>query len=230
MKINLTYATVITIALGILKHFFYFQLFNIPIVNFLTASEIIVSFSNDLILLFCFLIPVLSISLYFDFFGPKKEKGDPIPRDSGKMGFTAKVVCIVLILALIVTMLVLNETAYYVNLGVSAMMILWLLFLNETGEQAYSTGKFYMTYGLLSLFLIMSIVLIFIKANGEYRRVKTGKYFGTLITTNDSTYKSDSSSFYIGRTTNYLFIYNAKDCTSTVLPSGEVKRMILKSK
>lgn len=60
--------------------------------------------------------------------------------------------------------------------------------------------------------------------NKEGVKIKSKKYFkGTVVKTSDETFISDSSSSYIGRTTNDVFIYNFKEQSVLVLPASEIK-------
>jgi hypothetical protein len=62
---------------------------------------------------------------------------------------------------------------------------------------------------------------------GEIETTESGKYRGTKIITNDSTYISTDSAYYIGQTSNYVFFYNKKESYTTVLPTREVKKLEL---
>ena len=61
-------------------------------------------------------------------------------------------------------------------------------------------------------------------------RVEDGKYDGTIIKTEDSSYVSNRESFFIGKSEKYVFIYNTKDTSTLVIPTESIKQMRIKSK
>jgi hypothetical protein len=60
--------------------------------------------------------------------------------------------------------------------------------------------------------------------------VETGKFNGTKIYTADSTYTSTDSSYFIGKTEKYVFIYNTKNKYTRIIPSESVLKIDLVSK
>jgi len=83
-------------------------------------------------------------------------------------------------------------------------------------------------YGIFfSLILIISVVCV--KTSYDISSVADGKYFGTVIKTSDSTYKSNNNSYFIGKTSEYVFIFDAKNGTR-VLRNEQIIDFVLKSK
>jgi len=62
----------------------------------------------------------------------------------------------------------------------------------------------------------------------DISKVRYGYYMGTKIYTKDSTYISDSSHYYIGKTQNYYFIHN-RDNTNMIIPEREVLKFDLQN-
>ena len=78
--------------------------------------------------------------------------------------------------------------------------------------------------------LLISLIGLYELTNWDVKNTKHFQYYGTKIITSDSTYTSDSLHYYIGKTENYVFIYNTPDKSATIIPSSEVRKMILKTK
>lgn len=78
----------------------------------------------------------------------------------------------------------------------------------------------------LSFFLLLIFILksIEIEVNG----IENKKYLGTVISTKDNTYNTSDSSYYIGKTASYVFIHNKYDSSNIIIPTEEIKLMIIK--
>jgi len=79
----------------------------------------------------------------------------------------------------------------------------------------------------LAYFSILFFAVINNFAYFDAQKAEKGIYTGTKIYTKDSTYVSDSTHFYIGKTTNYYFIYNKDKKSTLVLPEREVSKFEL---
>ena len=75
--------------------------------------------------------------------------------------------------------------------------------------------------------MAVSIYIVVAFSAADCVATEQGEYAGTKIYTKDSTYISDSSHFYIGKTQNYYFIHN-KDSSTLVIPEREVTKFDLK--
>jgi hypothetical protein len=61
----------------------------------------------------------------------------------------------------------------------------------------------------------------------DARNVMNGKYIGTKIFTNDSTYTSTATNYFIGKTDKYVFIRNEPDNSCLIIQSESIKKIIL---
>jgi len=80
--------------------------------------------------------------------------------------------------------------------------------------------------GIISV--LMVVTLLGTRTSNDIRHVEHGMYKSTIIKTKDSTYISTDSSFFIGKTEKYVFIYNKKDSTTTIIPTESVELITMK--
>jgi hypothetical protein len=80
------------------------------------------------------------------------------------------------------------------------------------------------------IFLVLFVFVLSLRLWNNLDAVHKGKYNGTTIITQDTTYISSSSSFFIGKTDKFAFIYVAKDSGTIVVPIESIKKMFIKSK
>ena len=81
-------------------------------------------------------------------------------------------------------------------------------------------------FSFMSVFVFASSV----RLTTDITSIETGKYKGTIITTSDITYISNDSTYFIGKTEKYVFIYKSKENGTLVIPTESVKQMFIKSK
>lgn len=73
-------------------------------------------------------------------------------------------------------------------------------------------------------YFAVTLFNVVLTTSNEIKSVMDGKYNGTKIVTDDTTYISSDSSYYIGQTNRFIFIYDkSKFCT--VLPISSIKRL-----
>lgn len=96
-------------------------------------------------------------------------------------------------------------------------------------EQLESDKNNKMFSSLILNALLFVIITIWVTYN-EIRSVKDFKStFGTTITLKDNTVlQSDSCSYFIGKTQNFVFFYDESIKTSEIIPVSEIKRIQIK--
>ncbi len=228
------------IYLGVTRLIFFYGSFNISIVNFLDFSEIITSFldmivfSSLLILMTLFQIISFSSKNIFD---DKKEikfklHNEKRPfkwfilncmlyRELLFVGFT--------ILLLPIILYINTKDTYYYDWIISIMVLTIILFgasisLDQVHRENSSSAINRMRSKLLLYIIIFTGVVVH-SASIEASRIKESKitYGVSLTFDNDDTFVSDSSSYFIGKTLNYIFIHNEITNTTEAIPMSRVK-------
>jgi hypothetical protein len=92
--------------------------------------------------------------------------------------------------------------------------------VNETGKKILLT----------TVVFVFIVYQVLVNTNTEARRAYNGRYIGTVIKTKDTTYISDSTMFYVGKTKEYYFIYNKKKNNAIIIPDGEIEKVTYKTK
>jgi hypothetical protein len=80
---------------------------------------------------------------------------------------------------------------------------------------------------ILSTILLIFSFFFVLKILADIQETEKGKYVGTKVITEDSTYISTNNNYYIGQTSNYVFIFNKKQNQSTIIPVSNIKRIEL---
>lgn len=213
---------------GVLKLIVYYNYFHIDIIDFLTLSEIVTSFLDDINILvlitLILLVQTLFILHYFsiktrlnyeDIFEKMLEACYP-----HRFKFTAFFFCI-LAIVVIYNLFSSNISVLSIYLGCFSFiqLVTFLSLAKDSGGHAQVSEALV----IMSLFfaLILSTVTLSI------RDVKRSNHFGTkaIITMKDTAIECvpESGLIYLGKTDNFLFIYSKKESKSVALPTTEVK-------
>jgi hypothetical protein len=211
-----TFVAPLLIFLGIHRLYFYYHWFGINIISFLDFSEIITSIL-DFIVAFLFLNVPLILLLASIF----------IKR--------SKVVAFIFVLAGIVIqvlnlvnarILIDNYMLSPMNI-VSVAFILVVLYFKYMGHRRPQVIMDIM-YPFIVLALLMFWVLSGAVATEKAQRVIVRKSFsGVKIVLKDSiVMRTDSSNYYIGNTTNYVFVYHEKNKQTEVKKMSDVQTII----
>lgn len=226
--------TIFIVILSMVKQILYYTNFNLQIKYFIGFSEIGMFISDDLlnnIFLFAtsFAIPILQ-----DIFFPSIRKMDaakeekPIVEKKRGKGYKVMIVIfkILFLLGLYVFsiwyrkhyVLHFYDLIYYYVGWFLAFVILFLIFRLEVLRN-FTGGQL-----ILALVIGMLFFSIVTQAGSDIEEAEAGKYTGTTILLKDSTcYVSSKDSYFIGKTEKYYFQYNAKDSSTDIIPTDEVK-------
>ncbi len=227
----LPHLSVLIIILGIIKQVIYFNYFKIPIQYFLGLPEIGLIVSSDLLIIAptVFLMFLIAIGEKTIFSKPEKIEPEVTLEERKK---NAKTLIIYLSILIVVSTVMLFLDIHYslkitfrISIGLSATMIILLLYLPRF-KDVLSDKEAKIAF----IFSFLLIVGIIFKTANDIEAAKEGKYKGTRIYTADSIYTSTDSSFFIGKTEKYIFIYNEKRKTSRIIPSESVKMIDMQSK
>lgn len=230
LKEYIPFVAPIIIALGIIKQMFYYHAFNIQILNFLEVGEVLILFMSDALLLLLFIVPPMIMLLVADFqvtkqttlFGESQTMLDLLFKFFSLLG--------ILLFLYSATMMIVywnnyfEKTLFGLVLAVSILlMYVYRLSLHAANETAKKILLTIVVFGFI-------VHQVLVNTNKEARRAYNGRYIGTIIKTKDSTYISDPTTFYVGKTKEYSFLYNKKKNSAIIIPNGEIEKMVYKTK
>ena len=252
---NIPSITVYILLLGLIKQLLYYRSFHVPIKYFLGLSEVGLFVADDLLLFVPLMLFAFFISYLYSISWEQKQYNDktiisstPINENNfNKKTLAKKIISkfqkykeiigliLVTILSVFLIFKIIYTKHYYAKLVYFTIMSQFIL-----GAILYQFAKpiadFFKSHKItnLSIFLIISNIFvlfyIFFTTGFDIKKVQNGNYNDTIIITNDSTYTSTPLNYFIGRTEKYVFIYNVKDTSTTILPSESVKKMVIKMK
>jgi len=239
---SIPHMTLVVIILGLIKQIIYYNNFNFSIISYIGISELGLLVSNDLLVI----VPSLLImGLIYTDTKPKEEIkiADGIkhtPEISSekpkkkilhqKINFTENwIIVIVFVVMLVFMVAAIAQNHYYDSLYLYAeagfFFFLLLLILFKQQLQQYIKTSQVVTMAIVVALTCINFIL---RISKELEIVEKGKYTGTTIITNDSTYISSDSSYYIGKVEKFVFIYNKKDSSTFVVPIESIKKMRVK--
>jgi hypothetical protein len=114
----------------------------------------------------------------------------------------------------------------------SLILLLFIIFLNEIERKHnhFNNGPAIRLWTNIFIFGIIAIGIVSYRGYKEGQVVKEKEIFvGTIIELENNTkIRSDSSTYYIGNTKNYVYIYHEKDNVVDIIPISRVKMISLK--
>lgn len=224
--------TVAIVIIGIIKLTVYYNSFDIPIKYFLGISEIGLYVSEDLLILSLFIFIVFaanaSDSLDVIFFkttnkitAPKEAKEMEIPNPNARTYFSI----VFPLFMLTMTMGMTPTSARYIFVSVIILYFITLIYITPSIYSRLKANKSFVITLLTLAIIGYESLAVRSEILGNYK----GVYNGTIIELKDKPpFISNDSIFFIGKTSDYLFLYNKKDSTATILPTTSVEKIILK--
>lgn len=230
--------SVAIIILGIIKQIFYYNRFNLPIKHYLSITEIGILFSDDMILISFFLLAAICVILLDEqsdknqlrLLNKKEEIREILKSSTGLRNFFKFMPTLIYFVCFLAGTICLFYPSYKTLITGTLLLI-----AGVTNAIFFSTKKYNLNNNVVQkikrLFLLIAIfsTITILSAALESQVTINGRYKGTQIITDDSTYISTESSFYIGRTDKYIFIYNKFDSITDIIPSDKIKKIRLKS-
>lgn len=120
----------------------------------------------------------------------------------------------------------------WISYLVTIVLLLFLIFLNEIERKHnhFNSSSSIRLWTNIFIFGIIAIGIVYYRGYKEGKTLKEKKIFvGTIIELeNNIKIRSDSSTYYIGSTKNYVYIYHEKDSVVDVIPISRVKMVSLK--
>ena len=226
------YLYLLVVIFSLLREAIYYSHFNIEIQDYIGVSELLLPVSNSAITIIGFILFSGTLLWLNGKFNKKKKRSRLIEQNEKWWKIFSNEI------SGVIGVLIGGVISYITEsdeIFIFAVVLLGLLFvypilshfiikkLKESESKNFNPNLL-----LVPLFLIVALITQVAFTIGEELQVRKGEYTGTKIYTKDSTYVSDSTHFYIGKTTNFYFIYNKDRKSSTIIPEREVNRFELK--
>jgi len=237
--------------MGAIKQILFYKSFNFNIIEFIELSEVLILILDDIF----YLILMVIVAAVFEFIQTSKYELNKIQNIQNEIKKSEKFAKRIknyyklykeglwLILFLGISDLVfyiksksINENVHLLFIFTGAMcltMIMWaeikLKIKRLTGDNLSTRVN-----NLIVVFILIS-AFFFKDIFSEIRSVKENKiYFGTEIHykkfDNKIKFISDSTSYYIGKTKNYVFVFQELNNTTKVIPVNNIDQIIIKKK
>jgi len=215
----------------------YYDAFHITIIDYLEFSEIITSFLEDL--MFCF----FTIALGYIVFGIVlcgEKDFEPTHETISKEKQIMKRLWLYIRRFPVITLWIITpgivvitshilKTPIHVFLPIilfSIISFITMVIIDESRHKykflfkspPHSTGII-----LGSFFIILLIVTVFNAASKIISVKKDKEYYNVKFQIDDNVVISDSTYYFIGKTQNYLFVYNEKNNETSVIPMNRIK-------
>ena len=216
---------------GVLQEYVYYSYFNVPISYFISLSEIGVIISSDLL----FIVPTSVFIIYTIL--TRANRSIPLSK-FGKLSYKLDKIWEKIVFGVVVAAVLFyyayQPSSFRFMIAVLYFLSIMIMFSFVFFRSRISAIIGYLGITLKEYYILVGMILVTssvgIKANDDIRFVLNHKYLGTKIVTKDTTYISDSTSFFIGKTDKFLFFYSMKDSSTTILPTESIIKIFLKTK
>jgi hypothetical protein len=236
------YFTPFLIFVGSLRLILFYSLFGVKIINYLTFTEVLVSFLDTAIYyLFVLFIPLFIILSFWGNaigqqnnveFQKKSEMpfGQRIKTDLKQNWFLIILYFATFILSFIKgTWNLLGFLQIILNPGM--FLIFFLLRELRISYKRQFNYNIPVTYLNLFLFSYLFVMLVVQNVLSEFSSItKDLKYVGTTAFVGDEKIISDSTVTYIGQTQEYIFFSNLKTKENIIYPKKDLRKIITKTK
>lgn len=228
-------SSAVLIFCGILKLIIYYSAFDIRIVEFLSFSEIIMSFLDDINILIIFILAMVIQSVPVFNFLHKKSGLSQEDFSEGVLMFFYKVrkVCAVFFLAVLV---ILGALLFLSSISLDYFVIYILIvsliqFLTYLSLEQCVKGRVEISHAnmVLTLMLVTG-VSIFLLARHDIERTRSYDRVVSIQLANQTIEcNSASHNLYLGKTDHFLFVRTAGQST-VCLPVSEVNSIVFREK
>ena len=237
--------------MGAIKQILFYKSFNFNVIEYIELSEVLILFLNDIF----YLILMIIMGVIFEFVQTSKyelnkieniQKAIKQSENFGeriknyyrlyKEGLWAIFFLGILDLVIYITSKTMNENIHLLFIFSVAMcftMIIWTeikLKIKRLSGDNISTR-------MNNLIVVFIVISAFFSNNifNEIRSVKKDKiYYGTEIHykkfNNKMKFISDSTSYYIGKTKNFVFIFQELNNSTKIIPVKNIDQIIMKRK
>lgn len=205
-----------------IKLVIYYKIFDITIVDYLEAQEYLTLFIDDIILY----LGVFAIGLtfylltIFDSFGKAKTSNPLQEAKPGNKYLSYALNIIISLLCIFIVYTLFNDESKSrkaVLIGTSVFGILTFIYFHYINNKQFS----YLVYIAITIF-VYSIMYGFQDGFEILEKEKLKNYEFQF---DDEKIKTDSTLHYLGKSKNYLFLYNSKDSISEIFKLNNVNKI-----
>lgn len=234
VKSYLPILTIGIIVLALFKQILYYRYFNFSILSFLGFQEITLYIIEDLFILIPLLLVIFINNKITDRSRELKMANKPVSKTVITLyKFFVAILFFALVLLVGTSAVVkLTEDSSFqsvttVVLSLSTVLIpmFMVIALNTRMLGPITKNQYDLMYLIIACLFFAAIRSLMLKYE-----VDEGKYTGTYIKTPTKEHTSSDTSFYIGKTEKYLFIYNTNDRSTDIIPTDDIVDFKLKSK
>ncbi|MCC9063950.1 hypothetical protein [Flavobacterium piscisymbiosum] len=204
-----------------IKLIIYYKIFNISIVDYIGIQEFITSFIDDLLFYLC----IFGIGVFLVLFDTIQSANQNFTLKSDTPEEYKNERKISLILAIFILLLIVvfsnysdskSESMEIICVGLFVFLALFRIFLSST--------KLTISY---TLFIVTGIVLytIMYGYSDAYKIIENKDKLKYTIVFKEKTYLTDKNLKYVGKTENFLFLYNLKSKRTTILKNDDLIKL-----
>lgn len=207
-----------------IKLIIYYKIFNISIVDYIGIQEFITSFIDDLLLYSCLF--GITIILYFYDIVQNANQNYVLKSDTPESYKNERKISFALFVIILLLIIVF---AYYSDSTSRLIEIICVgLFMSLTAFRIFlSSTKATLPF---PLFIMITIVIytIMYGSTDAYKIIENKDKLNYTIVFKEKTYFTDKSLKYIGKTENFLFLYNLTSKTATILKNDDLLKINIK--
>jgi hypothetical protein len=228
-KEYIPYLSGLIILLGLIRQMIYYYHYNIEIQNYIGASELLLAWADESILFFYFILPLLFMLNLYAKYQNDFQKFLKLRTLRTIYIYTLSVLLVFIVLSILDSYIVFKRPTLFFFKMASLLLLLVGVFNVIVAECASVLFKSNNIIIFKFVFASCSfLAFIFLLTNQSIKNVDNGNFIGTTIVTKDSTYISDRTHYYIGKTEKYYFIFNKDKKTTLIIPEREVLKFELK--
>jgi hypothetical protein len=227
--------SVFIIFLGFLKTIIYYGHFGVNINDFIALNEIVVLFFDDIILGFlAVMLPLFFLLVIINNDTRENDEKSNWPLVPVKKELKTFIIAlngiIFFCFAAISLVYYVQDYSRRIILGTISITIMYCFcvwFLQLVFQRIFNRNIHRLYYRIVISFYLIVLAVVASSLESAHKTMK-GKYVGTQVYTTDSVYTSTINNFYIGKTENYVFLYDKNLKIATALPNLEVKKLGIK--
>ncbi len=207
--------------LGVIRTYLFYNHFDIQIANYIGLSELTSLIIYDIIRLSPYIVEIFIVSeIGMAFKSYLKKKNDTDKKVNKTKANITNVISVLVILIFFGYSIFKSQSVFNSMMGMPMLFSL-IVFI-------YLSIKIENIPPFLPLAFVTSFFFFLKTIEFEVYGIEHKKYLGTVISAKDKTYISSDSTYYIGKTASFVFIYNKYDSSNTIIPTAEIKLMKIK--
>jgi len=210
---NIAIISIILIIAGAVKLFSYYKLFGVSIFGFIELKEILILFFANLLSFFSILFFLVVVIVLYNYLSIITLVFIPVIF----FVFT----CVYYKMRRFIFLYeVFLQNFMFISLFV--ILILGLRYIPEDMQKTDEFGKI-----ILALFFIYLIIFALVNSYNEFYKVKNKKYFSrTRIWIQNEEIETNENKYFIGKTSNFIFIHDQLKETTEVYPMSSVNKIM----